>query len=60
MLTHDTSFNDFIFYDFVGLCLEFYAGSYNVHGPNTSLGERLNPDGTPIDWSKTIDKIDDL
>ena len=28
--------------------------------PNTKLDERLNPDGTPKDWSKPINKVDEI
>jgi hypothetical protein len=31
---------------------------FSFCGPNTKLDERLNPDDTPKDWSKPINKID--
>ena len=32
---------------------------YNFCGPGTKLEKRLNPDGTPKDWSKPINKLDE-
>src|SRR5580692_2205558 len=33
---------------------------YSFCGPNTNLTERLNPDDTPKEWSKPINKVDDV
>ena len=30
----------------------------NFTGPGTKLDRRLNPDGTPRDWSKPINRVD--
>ena len=40
--------------------MEFHLGNYNFCGPNTRLDERLNSDGTPKDWSRPINKIDEI
>ena len=33
---------------------------YSFCGPNTNLKERLNEDGTPKEWSKPINKVDEI
>ena len=33
---------------------------YSFCGPNTNLSDRLNPDDTPKEWSKPINKIDEV
>ena len=33
---------------------------YSFCGPNTNLTERLNPDDTPKEWSKPINKVDQI
>ena len=33
---------------------------YSFCGPNTDLNNRLNPDDTPKEWSKPINKIDEV
>jgi hypothetical protein len=33
---------------------------YSFCGPNTKLEERLNPDDTPKEWSKPINKVDEV
>ena len=33
---------------------------YSFCGPNTNLTERLNPDDTPKEWSKPINKVDEV
>lgn len=33
---------------------------YNFAGPGTKLDKRLNPDLTPKDWSKPINKVDHI
>lgn len=33
---------------------------YSFCGPNTKLDERLNPDDTPKEWSKPINKVDEV
>lgn len=33
---------------------------YSFCGPNTNLHERLNPDDTPKEWSKPINKVDEV
>jgi Domain of unknown function (DUF5679)/Phospholipase A2-like domain len=33
---------------------------YSFCGPNTNLAERLNPDDTPKEWSKPINKVDEV
>ena len=33
---------------------------YSFCGPNTKLDERLNPDDTPKEWSKPINKVDEI
>jgi len=33
---------------------------YNYCGPNTNLRKRLNPDKTPKDFSKPVNKVDDI
>lgn len=40
--------------------MEFHLGNYNFCGPNTRLDDRLNHDGTPKEWSKPINKIDEI
>jgi len=32
---------------------------HNFTGPGTKLDRRLNPDGTPRDWSKPINRVDE-
>ena len=32
---------------------------HNFTGPGTKLDKRLNPDGTPRDWSKPINRVDE-
>ena len=33
---------------------------YSFCGPNTNLTDRLNPDDTPKEWSKPINKVDEV
>jgi hypothetical protein len=33
---------------------------YSFCGPNTNLDKRLNPDDTPKEWSKPINKVDEV
>jgi len=33
---------------------------YSFCGPNTNLNNRLNPDDTPKEWSKPINKVDEV
>jgi hypothetical protein len=33
---------------------------YNFCGPNTRLNNRLNPDRTPKNWSKPINRVDEI
>jgi hypothetical protein len=45
--------------------MEFHLRSpsfrrHNFCGPNTRLNERLKPDGTPKDWSKPINRVDEI
>jgi len=41
------------------LPFELYLPGHNFTGPGTKLDRRLNPDGTPRDWSKPINKVDE-
>jgi len=40
------------------LPLEFHLPGHNFTGPGTRLDKRLNPDDTPKDWSKPINRVD--
>jgi len=40
------------------LPFEMYLPGHNFTGPGTKLHKRLNPDGTPKEWSKPINKED--
>jgi hypothetical protein len=33
---------------------------YNFCGPDTDLDNRLNSDGSPKNWSKSINKVDEI
>ena len=37
---------------------ELHLPGHNFTGPGTRLGKRLNPDLTPKEWSKPINKVD--
>ncbi len=34
-------------------------GKYSFAGPGTKLEERLNPDDTPKEWSKPVNRVDE-
>lgn len=38
---------------------EMHLFGHNFTGPNTKLEYRLNNDGTPKDWSKPVDRVDE-
>ena len=40
------------------LPFEFHLPGHNFTGPGTRLDRRLNPDDTPKDWSKPINRVD--
>lgn len=40
------------------LPFEMHLPGHNFTGPGTRLNRRLNPDGTPKDWSKPINRVD--
>ena len=40
------------------LLFEMHLPGYNFTGPGTKLYKRLNPDGTPKEWSKPINRVD--
>ena len=40
------------------LPFEIHLPGHNFTGPGTRLGRRLNPDGTPKEWSKPINCVD--
>jgi len=40
------------------LPFELHLPGYNFTGPGTRLDRRLNEDGTPRDWSKPINRVD--
>ena len=37
---------------------EMHLPGHNFTGPGTKLDERLNPDGTPKQWSKPVNRVD--
>ena len=39
------------------LPFELHLPGHNFTGPGTKLDRRLNPDGTPRDWSKPINRV---
>ena len=41
------------------LPFELHLPGHNFTGPDTKLDRRLNPDGTPRDWSKPINRVDE-
>ena len=46
----------------VCVCLSEGISTQTIHnftGPGTKLDRRLNPDGTPGDWSKPINRVDE-
>ena len=42
------------------LPFELHLPGHNFTGPGTRLGKRLNPDLTPKEWSKPINKVDNV
>ena len=40
------------------LPVEMHLPGYNFAGPGTKLNKRLNPDMTPKEWSKPINRVD--
>ena len=40
------------------LPVELHMPGYNYLGPGTKLNKRLNPDLTPKEWSKPINRVD--
>ena len=40
------------------LPVEMHLPGYNFTGPGTKLKKRLNPDLTPKEWSKPINRVD--
>ena len=40
------------------LPFELHLPGHNFTGPGTKLDRRLNPDGTPRDWSKPINRVE--
>jgi len=38
---------------------EMHLPGHNFTGPGTKLGNRLNADGTPKQWSKPVNRVDD-
>jgi hypothetical protein len=38
--------------------VEMHLKGHSFTGPGTRLDQRLNPDGTPKDWSKPINRVD--
>ena len=40
------------------LPFEMHLPGHNFTGPGTKLDKRLNPDGTPKEWSKPINRVD--
>lgn len=41
------------------LPIEMHLPGHNFTGPGTNLAKRLNADGTPKDWSKPINRVDE-
>ena len=41
------------------LSFELHLPGHSFTGPGTKLDRRLNPDGTPRDWSKPINRVDE-
>jgi len=41
------------------LPFELHLPGHNFTGPGTKLDRRSNPDGTPRDWSKPINGVDE-
>src|ERR1043165_5905035 len=37
---------------------EMHLPGHSFTGPGTRLDQRLNPDGTPKDWSKPVNRVD--
>ena len=40
------------------LHFQIHSPGHNFAGPGTKLCKRLNPDGTPKEWSKPINRFD--
>jgi len=40
------------------LPIEMHLPGYNFTGPGTKLNKRLNPDLTPKEWSKPVNRVD--
>ena len=40
------------------LTFEMHLPGHNFTGPGTKLNKRLNPDGTPKEWSIPINRVD--
>ena len=40
------------------LPFEMHLPGHNFTGPGTKLNKRLNPDGTPKEWSMPINRVD--
>jgi len=40
------------------LPIELHLPGHNFTGPGTKLDRRLNPDGTPKEWSKPVNRVD--
>ena len=40
------------------LQIELHLPGHNFTGPGTKLDRRLNPDGTPKEWSKPVNRVD--
>jgi len=40
------------------LPIEVHLPGQNFTGPGTKLDRRLNPDGTPKEWSKPVNRVD--
>ena len=42
------------------LSFEMHLLGHNFTGPGTKLYKRLNPDGTPKEWSIPINRVDNV
>ena len=53
-----TSGESFLNYLVNKLPIEMHLPGHNFTGPGTKLNKKLNPDGTPKEWSMPINRVD--
>ena len=57
-IKNDTTGGSFLNTLMYKLPFEMHLPGHNFTGPGTKLYKRLNPDGTPKEWSKPINRVD--